>query len=77
MIQPKHREICKQALELLFRLSWKPNDERTPDSRIWHDPSNAVDDTSCRPSRPRASHRLQDNRIRMLQRNIHVVGNVA
>src|SRR5664280_1795044 len=77
MIQSKHTEIGKQALELLFGLPGEPDDKGAPDPCIRDDPSNAVDHARCRPGRPRASHRFQNSWIRMLQGNVDVVSNVA
>src|SRR5450756_1789782 len=77
MIQSKHTEIGKQALELFFGLSREPDDKGAPDPCIRDDPSNTVDHMRCRSGRPRASHSLQNSWIRMLQGNVDVVGNVA
>src|SRR5450756_206574 len=77
MIQSKHTEIGKQALELLFGLPGEPDNKGAPDPCIRDDPSNAVDHARCRPGRPRAPHSLQNSWIRMLQGNVDIVDNVA
>src|SRR5450756_3228424 len=77
MIQSKHTEIGKQALELRFCLPCEPDNKGAPDPCIRDDPSNAVDPARCRPGRPRAPHSLQNSWIRMLQGNVDIVDNVA